>query len=211
MLFPCGCMVCGTMSEDLKYSLCHRCRKSLPLYLKETKNTYYIFEYNHKIAGLLKKAKYANKPRYIKNLACCMGDMLAEKGEKPDMVVYVPMYYRDLGERGYNQSKIAAKEIAGAIGSPCPDNILLKVRKTRKQAALNKSKREENIKNAFRSKEKLITGKRILLVDDIMTTGSTLNECRKELLAKGAKEVKFAVIAYTPVIRRKAVRLHSPC
>ena len=99
-------------------------------------------------------------------------------------------------QRGYNQTQLIAKEIAKNIDIKLCDDVLVKSKNTIAQSKLNKNKRKQNIKNAFKvlNLEK-IQGKNILLFDDIFTTGSTVNECSKILKKAGAKTVGVLTIA----------------
>ena len=99
-------------------------------------------------------------------------------------------------QRGYNQTQLIAKEIAKNIDIKLCDDVLVKSKNTIAQSKLNKNKRKQNIKNAFKvlNLEK-IQGKNILLFDDIFTTGSTVNECSKILKKTGAKTVGVLKIA----------------
>lgn len=159
--------------------------------------TWYVFQYDNKISKTLRRVKYSNRPRAIKDLASMAGEMLKGKIE-PDLVVYVPMTRKDRGERGYNQGRVAAVQICKKVGGQLSDNALFKIRENKKQALLDKRQRSENVRGVFKVRENIVCDKKILLVDDIMTTGSTLKECRNMLLQGGAAEVKAVVIAYTP-------------
>lgn len=106
-----------------------------------------------------------------------------------DFVTYVPQTDKRLRERGFNQSAILAKSCAKELGLPC-NNVLIKTRNTKDQHTLKAKDRISNLKGAFSIEGKAdINGKTVLLCDDIKTTGATLNECSKELLRAGAKEV----------------------
>lgn len=203
LVFPSSCVYCGRLSNNMTHGLCSDCYNSLPIHLKKTGYTSYIFEYDKKISRILKKVKYGGKPGAIKMLAGLLGTLLSEKGMKPDMVVFVPMHKKELGERGYNQSGIAARKIARIMGVPCREKVLLKIKRTNRQAELNKSARNRNLSGAFKVNKKLVKAKSILLVDDIMTTGSTLDECKDTLIDAGALKVEAAVIARTPYNRKK--------
>ncbi|MDX1357604.1 MAG: ComF family protein [Clostridia bacterium] len=203
LLFPTGCVYCGRLSDEKIHGLCPDCRGSLPIYLKKADNTWYIFEYDKKFSRILKKAKYGGKPGSVKVLAGLLGDLLSSEGVKADLVTYVPMHKRELGERGYNQSGIAARKIARILGVNCSGRALVKLKQTKKQADLSKKARSNNLAGAFAADRQIVSGKKILLIDDIITTGSTINECRNALMAAGAVNVDSAVIAHTPPNREK--------
>ena len=116
--------------------------------------------------------------------------------KKYDIIIPVPIHRKRKLQRGYNQTQLIAKEIAKNIDIKLCDDVLVKSKNTIAQSKLNKNKRKQNIKNAFKvlNLEK-IQGKNILLFDDIFTTGSTVNECSKILKKAGAKTVGVLTIA----------------
>ncbi len=116
--------------------------------------------------------------------------------EKYDIIVYVPMYSKKKFLRGYNQSELIANDLAKALGIKLEKNNLIKVLDTKKQSTLTKTERKENVKNAFKvTKPEKLLNKKIILFDDIYTTGSTVNECSKALKNAGAKEIAVLTIA----------------
>jgi competence protein ComFC len=116
--------------------------------------------------------------------------------ENVDIVVPVPLHPARLRQRAYNQSVIIASEIAHTFSLPLEDRILKKIKNTRPQSALDKNKRQQNIKGSFALKKpSFVKGKRILLVDDVFTTGATANECASVLLKAGAKSVSCFTLA----------------
>ncbi|MBN2557314.1 MAG: ComF family protein [Clostridia bacterium] len=203
LLFPSPCIYCGGASGGKEYGFCPSCRDAVPFGLKKSGDTWYLFDYDKKIAGMLKKAKYAGRPYAIKMLAGLAGSLLKNKGVRPDIVAYVPMHRSDLGKRGYNQSRIAAVEIARSLDCRCYPGALRKIEKNLRQAGLSKANRGKNVRGVYKADKAVVSGKRVLLIDDIMTTGSTINECCRELLSAGAVSVESAVIAHTPYSRRK--------
>lgn len=203
LIFPSGCIYCGRLSDNRIHGFCKECYNSLSIYLRKTGYTWYVFEYDKKISGILKKAKYGGKPGAVKKMAGLLGVLLLDEGIGIDLVTYVPMYKKDIGERGYNQSGIAARKIAGILGCPCREKALCKIKKTKRQADLSKNARGKNLNGAFEADAQMVKGMSVLLVDDIITTGSTLRECKKTLMAAGAAKVETAVIAHTPYNRKR--------
>ncbi len=203
LIFPSGCIYCGRLSDDRVHGFCKECYNSLSIYLRKIGYTWYVFEYDKKISQILKKAKYAGKPGAVKKMAGLLGGLLLDKDIEIDLITYVPMHKKDIGKRGYNQSGIAARKISKILGFPCRENALYKTMKTKKQADLSKNSREKNLNGAFLANEHIVKGMRILLIDDIITTGSTLGECKKTLIAAGAAKVETAVIAHTPFNRKR--------
>ena len=201
ILFPHPCIYCGKFKNTDEFGFCGECTESLSIKLNKKGITYYLFEYDKKISSLLKISKYAGRPYYIRMLSSLMGKLMADKGLSFDMIVFVPMHKRSFIIRGYNQSQIAAESIAAKLKIPVCSKGLLKIRKNKKQAGLGKAERKRNVKGVYKSFKPLVNKKNVLLIDDIMTTGNTLNECEMELRYAGASNVTRCVIAYTPVGR----------
>ena len=106
------------------------------------------------------------------------------------------MYKPKQSVRGYNQSELIAKELFKELDISYEKNNLIKIKDTKTQSKLNKTQRIENIKEAFIIKDDAkIKDKRVILVDDIYTTGNTVNECSKVLKKAGAKEIIVVTIA----------------
>ena len=167
---------------------------------------YWAVEYkNPLIKNLIKIFKY--EP-FVKELAKDLASLviahfqlLDEKPsflkKNPDYVlVPVPLEKRKLKWRGFNQVEEIGKEISKFLNIPLINDILFKIKETPPQVELSEKEREENIKGVFiiRNRKK-ISGKKILLVDDVYTTGSTMKECAQLLKKAGAKEVIGIVIA----------------
>lgn len=120
-----------------------------------------------------------------------------------DVITFIPMRKRELYRRGYNQTKLIAKELSWLTDKPCAA-LLKKVRDTKPQKALKARERAENVKGAFRcAREKAVKGKTVLIIDDISTTGSTLSEAARVLKSAGAVSVKAVVFAKTRALLEK--------
>ena len=115
-----------------------------------------------------------------------------------DYIIPVPMYKKGQKRRGYNQSDLLAKEISKATGVKCISNYLVKIKENKVQSKLNKIERIQNVKNAYKILEyTMINNKKILLLDDIYTTGSTTQACIKELQKANPKQIDILVMAKT--------------
>jgi len=113
-----------------------------------------------------------------------------------DVVVPVPLHKTKLREREFNQAQLLAKDFSDKKSLPINSWGLKKIRNTKPQTEFNKDKRRSNIKNAFKvTDSSCFKDKKILLMDDVFTTGSTLNECAKMLTESGAKSVECLVVA----------------
>lgn len=118
-----------------------------------------------------------------------------EKLKKYDIILVVPISKQRKKERGYNQSSLIAREISKLTSIKIEKNVIQKTKNIIPQSKLDKNQRQENIKNAYRvhNVEK-IKNKKILIFDDIYTTGSTVNECAKMLIQKGIDRNNIGVL-----------------
>jgi ComF family protein len=116
---------------------------------------------------------------------------------RPDVLVPIPGSQKRLTKRGYNQALLLSKGLSMWLGIPTNTKLLQKVRDTRSQAGLNEEARKKNVRDAFEA-SRAVTRLHIGLVDDVMTTGATLESARLELLSKGANTVSHWIVARTP-------------
>jgi Predicted amidophosphoribosyltransferases len=139
--------------------------------------------------------------KYDRNVA--LGDALAphlagyarELGWQVDLVVPVPLGKQRMRERGYNQVGLLAMPLAAIQGWRYSPQVLFRMRETRSQVGLSPLERRENISGAFRAEPVLAAGKAILLVDDVVTTGSTLAACSEALVKAGAQNIYALTLA----------------
>ncbi|MBI2053733.1 MAG: ComF family protein [Candidatus Staskawiczbacteria bacterium] len=182
-----------------KSGKCERCRH------KKLSGIYSALPYKEKslTRDLILKFKY---DPYIKGLAKTLAGLLTEhlvkSGKntehiwKNSVLAPVPAHKKKLRERSYNQSEELAKELSCIIQVPMAKNSLVKIKKTLPQAGLSGKQREKNLVGAFLIKnQEQISGKKVFLVDDVYTTGSTMEECATQLLKSGAKQVWGIVVA----------------
>jgi ComF family protein len=115
---------------------------------------------------------------------------------RSELVAPVPLHWRRAWLRGYNQAAALAEQLAWVTGVPCSQDCLRRIRHTPQQLQPTATARRENVRGAFRVRRgAIVKGKRILLVDDVMTTGSTVSEASRTLREAGAAEVVVAVLA----------------
>lgn len=118
-----------------------------------------------------------------------------ENLKRYDIIITVPISKQRKKERGYNQSYLVAKEISKIINVPIARNVLYKIKNTVPQSSLNKKQREENAKGVYKIKNiKKVQNKKILIIDDIYTTGNTVNECAKNLIQNGVKRNNIGIL-----------------
>jgi len=149
---------------------------------------------------LLRDAIRALKYQNVRALAVPLGDRLAHTlklmGWQFDVVVPVPLYAARQKERGYNQSALIGARVAAAFGIPLLADGLVRVRDTVSQVELDAEARHTNLEGAFVVRSALV-GQRVLLVDDVMTTGATLSECATALRRVAPTAIYGAVVAST--------------
>lgn len=157
----------------------------------------FVFSEEGAVQKIIHEMKYRNAFITAEMLGRITGEELKEKiiAWHPDLIIPVPIHRRRRAERGYNQSLYLARGIASVLNIPVKSRLLKRGRYTETQTALSLVERKENVKEAFIVKGAgKISGKRIVLVDDVITTGATISECGKVLLEKGAAEI-FALSA----------------
>ena len=156
---------------------------------------YCFGSYEGTLRGLIHLYKY----RRIQTLSQPLAEFLAAAlplDERFDFVTAVPLHWRKKWQRGFNQSELLARAIARRRGIPMV-HALARARFTKTQAGLSNTERRKNVAAAFRSRRaaETLAGKRVLLIDDVMTTGSTAAACARALKQAGAARVVLATIA----------------
>jgi phosphoribosyl transferase domain protein len=184
------CKKCGSIIEH--FGNCARCNENKVYYDKG----YALYEYEGSLRDILIKYKFNGKKYYADFL---IQEMTAYARNRNilnyDYITCVPLHRVKKNLRGYNQSELPAKGLAMNLEIEYKE-LLVKIKNTKQQSSLSAKDRELNIKNAFVCNENL-NGKCILIIDDVITTGSTINECCKVLKNAGASKVDFIVIACT--------------
>lgn len=184
------CKICGVPLNV--NDICMSCRDRKNYF----KRAYCVYEYEEDVRTAIHHIKFHACPQNLGYFASVAAEFALENGfEGADLIVPVPMFPSDKRKRGYNQSEVFAYELEKqGLGKRL--NILKKIRKTRHQHDLTHDQRLKNLKKAFEVTEpEKIKGKKILLVDDIFTTGTTANECSKVLMKVGAASVEVLCIA----------------
>lgn len=192
LFFPSRCLICGKVvrADEL---FCPACRERLPAKPRQrifTLPREFSVSAPLPYAGGFRRTLHALKFDGQKGRGEAIGRLMAsvfEAAPEAQLVAWVPMTPQKELERGYNQSKVLAKAVARALKLPALP-VLKKVRETATQHELSREERIHNVKAAYRADPRA-NGKTILLVDDIVTTGSTICECAKALYDAGANEV----------------------
>jgi len=152
--------------------------------------------YPYKNSHVIKKILHIFKYGFVEELGQTIANLIEkdllihrDKFINIDMITFVPLHRRRFLERGFNQSEFIA-EIVGLLLRKRVQNVLKRVRYTKQQATLSRKKRVQNVRDVFTLEiSKMVSGKNILLVDDVYTSGATMQECAKVLRKEGAKKV----------------------
>lgn len=144
--------------------------------------------YEGPIQSAIHELKYDRNTGLAVNLATYLHQYLEDLEWDVDLIVPVPLGRKRKRERGYNQAILLAKPIAWSLGLPLRPGALQRIRETQAQVGLTKRQRVTNVRDAFSADEEIVRGKHVLVVDDVVTTGATLNACAKAL--KEAEAVK---------------------
>jgi ComF family protein len=178
-----GCNICGDL--DVQGKICNGCEKQRPLY--KQLRSWGVFK--GPLRNALHSLKYKGDIGLGSKLAGPMLHDLSQLNWQVEMVVPVPLSLARFQERGYNQAALLARPIAIGLRLPYRTACLRKIRETQTQVGLRAEERRINVLGAYEAAKEAVAGKKILLIDDVATSGSTLNECAAALLRAGATEV----------------------
>lgn len=159
-----------------------------------------VFRYEGGSRRLVTGYKYYDRTHATPMFARWMARAGAEQLAQADVIVPVPLHRWRLLQRRYNQSALLASAVAKAAQLPCLPDALRRTRHTAQQAGLTREQRQDNVRAAFAvapAKKTLLSGKSVLLIDDVLTTGATLNACTDALMDAGAKQVFILTLART--------------
>ena len=186
---PPFCARCGNAVAT--GGLCARCRTA-PLQIECIRSAVY-FE------GVLREAvhrlKYYGRTALAEPLGGLMVAYWVQHPMPADVIVPVPLHTARLRERGYNQAALLAREMACRVGLALNEQTLVRRRATASQVKLDARQRKENVRDAFRCSDNALTGKQVLLIDDVCTTGATLAACAVALHEGGARSVQALTLA----------------
>ncbi len=215
ILFPWCCVGCGMPLADERLPLCEPCLieierpgmtevaaqlHRLPVQVFEHAFALWIFEKKGPVQHLQHRLKYGNRPLYGLVLGQLMASEYLALFPPPDCLIPVPLHPLRRIERGYNQSAWLARGFSGLTGIPVEEQGLCRQRSTSTQTSLHKSERWYNVKGAFHTPlPALVSGKRCLLVDDVLTTGATATAAATALSEAGAARVDLAVFAFARI------------
>lgn len=220
LLFPTLCLGCTRSLGANEAILCTHCRLNLPetgqhrtLYDNSSHNnfagkvpirfvaSYVYFTKGGIVQKLIHRIKYKGQKEAAKEIAHWYGHQLNAESNvaaEIDMLIGVPLHKSRLNQRGYNQADWIAKGLSESLNVPVRNDLLVRKRFKASQTRKNRIERWENVKTVFAvTKPEEVTDKHIVIVDDVLTTGATLEACAIELLKAGCRSVGILTIAAT--------------
>ncbi len=218
LFYPNACVQCSKSLHTNETLLCIQCRHDLPYAYYHEKNnplkklffgklpivsatSLFLFHKNGTAQTLIHLLKYKQQ-EYIGSF---LGYLLAEELKKNqlfdtiDMIIPVPIHQKRITKRGYNQLTLLGKTLSKELQIPFNESILIKTEPSRTQTLKNKLDRRKNTENSFKLTDtSVLENKKILLLDDVITTGATIEACARELLKTKNVAISIASVAHTP-------------
>lgn len=210
-LFPPKCVICKSVLDPQQTDLCHHCRQNLTgpnsekIKLSFLAGWTAVWYYEGDVRASVLRFKFYNRRSYALSYGKLLAMTLLEKYPNGfDMLTWVPVSKLRRWKRGYDQCQLLANSVGEALGMQ-PVKALKKLRNNPPQSGITGfSARKANVLGAYACPcPEQVKGKRILLLDDIITTGATASECARVLLTAGAKEVYCGAIAAAPHNQKK--------
>lgn len=200
LLFPPKCILCRKILQEDETDLCTACRKDAPTHnktnikLSSVARWSAVWYYKDNVRKSILRYKFGNARHYAQGY----GRLLAMKvlTEEPQVLTWVPIGKKRLRRRGFDQCCLLAEAVGNELGIS-PVQTLVKIKDTPPQSSIRHAHaRRANVMGVYRAIDPaLVAGKRVLLLDDVITTGATFSECAGVLLRAGAKEVICAAVA----------------
>ena len=188
------CIKCGRPVRDETRRMCPECEERADDY--EYIRGRAVYEYDDILKDSIYRFKYGGRREYARFYAEKMAENLGEQIRrwKPQALIPIPVHKSRLKQRGYNQAAVLAEELSKLISVPVREDILIRCEKTRLQKELSAAERQNNLKKALKIAHYDVKLKSIVLIDDIYTTGSTINAAASCLRKAGVANIYCAVI-----------------
>lgn len=204
LLFPPKCIFCRRLLKPMQSDLCPHCRTHLPMVDHNIKRGMFysecfsVYYYEDFVSDSVRRFKFEGMQQYAEVYARQIAMLLLKKQVSFDVLSWVPISDKRRRKRGYDQTLLIAQAIGQELKVPCK-RTLRKVRHNKPQSRLTKaSERHENVLGVYKAVDpSSYAGLRVLLIDDVITTGATLSECSRVLRTAGAASVVCATLAAT--------------
>lgn len=203
LLYPPKCVLCGKLLQKEETDLCKPCRQEAPVYSSGKRKPQFldsftaVWYYEEYPRGSLLRYKFGGRRNYARSYGRLLAMRIRQEyPEGFDVLTWIPVSALRRFTRGFDQVELLAKAVGKELGiRPVP--TLLKIRHNRRQSGIaDASLRRANVMSVYRAvNEHRFQGKRVLMLDDILTTGATAGECARILMTAGAKEVHCAAMA----------------
>lgn len=204
LLFPPRCVLCHGFLPNSKNSTCDVCAKKVLTHPtvftrgKHFSKCVSPLEYHGVVRESIHRFKFSECQFYAGAYAPWLASVISRELEEPDLMTWVPISRKRKKTRGYDQGELLCRETAGLIDAEVMQLLRKTGNNTPQSGLLEAKERKENVRGMYAPlNSEYISGKRILLIDDVITTGSTLEECSCVLRKAGAKEVVCATVATT--------------
>lgn len=217
ILYPALCEGCGARIHEKEMPLCRRCLRTLDRVPEEriehrlarfradsgpvfqSAFSLWTLDPGGPLYHVQHRLKYGNRPLYAERLGRIIGQALLRESHPAlccDLIVPVPLHRARLYERGYNQSAMLARGIAGVLQLSMEEKVVTRIRATLSQTHLGRAERRLNVQGAFRVNDPdPVVGRNILLVDDLLTTGATVTAAARSLCEAGVAGVHLCTLA----------------
>lgn len=202
LLFPPKCVLCGGLLQAEKEDICPTCYTAARIFLHHpwklthVKSWHALWQYGGAVRDSLVRYKFRNRRSYCRTYGRELSRKLPDWKLEYDVITWVPVSRLRKFSRGYDQVELIAQEVGQHLGQT-PQRLLHKWRNNRKQSTIRSlEKRQKNVRGVYRMAQGAdVKGKRVLLLEDIITTGATVSEAAGVLKAAGAKEVHAVCVA----------------
>ena len=200
-LFPPRCCLCGFPGASLDLDLCAFCHADFPWDAEQLPGAVVAMRFAAPADELIRDLKYRGALPNARVLGVLLAQAVDERATKlPRLLVPVPLHGARLRERGFNQAAALARYTGRMLGVPCAPRAMKRVRDTPSQTSMSMEERHRNVRGAFavngaRAQRRLLEAGHVAVVDDVMTTGSTLAEMKCALLAAGVRQVDLWAVA----------------
>lgn len=193
------CLGCDDRCPDVR-PFCDRCRAALDPALSPPPEVRVAWAFSGALVHAVHRAKFGGSPAVPARLGELLAAHTTDLHDAIDAVVPVPLGRWRLLRRGYNQAGELARAVARTLRCPIGWDAVERARETPTQTALSREARQHNVHGAFRAHPRAVRGARVLLLDDVVTTGATLAACREALLDAGASSVTCAALAHAALL-----------